>query len=422
MDKIGATQESGTVLAVDKTAGRYTKCIGDRPVKILSFTTLYPNAAQPRHGVFVENRLRRIAQQANIDLRIVAPVPLFPLRSSVFGRYALYANVPAREQRHGIDILHPRYPVVPKVGMTLSPYLLYRWMRPVVSRLLADGYDFDLIDAHYFYPDGVAAALLGRWLNRPVVITARGSDINVIARHALPGSFIRWATRQAAGVIAVSNGLADEMADRGLDRQRIRVLRNGVDLKMFRPLDQAECRRKLGTKGQVLLSVGNLVPLKGHDLVIKALQSLPGSQLVIVGTGPEEQKLRRLARALGLTERVRFHGGAAHEDMCEIYNAADALVLASASEGWPNVLLEAMACGTPVISTDVSGAREAVSAPAAGLICSERTAEAIVAAVNSLFSERRSRDETRRHAEHFDWDDTIDQQVALYRDVARPQI
>lgn len=422
MDTMADTQDSETALAIEKTSGQEVNTIADRAVKILSFTTLYPNAAQPRHGVFVENRIRRIAQQENVDLRVVAPVPLFPLRNSVFGRYALYANVPASEQRHGVDVLHPRFPVVPKVGMTLSPYLLYRWMRPVMSQLMADGYDFDLIDAHYFYPDGVAAALLGRWLNRPVVITARGSDINVIARHALPGSFIRWAARQAAGVIAVSNGLADEMAARGLDRQRIRVLRNGVDLDLFRPLDRQACRREMGLEGPVLLSVGNLVALKGHDLVIKALHNLPGFQLVIVGTGPEEGTLRALSETQGLSDRIRFHGGVAHEELATIYNAADALVLASASEGWPNVLLEAIACGTPVISSDVSGARDAVSAPAAGLICRERTPEAIVAAVNSLLAKRPSREETRRHAEHFDWDETIEQQVALYRNVVGSQV
>lgn len=386
-------------------------------VKVLSFTSLYPNAAQSRHGVFVENRLRRIAEHPDVDLKVVAPVPWFPSRNSIFGRYATYTNVPACEERYGVEVLHPRFPVIPKFGMTLSPFLLYLWMRPVLSRLLADGWDFDLIDAHYFYPDGVAATLLGRRFSRPVVITARGSDINVIARYRLPGKLIRWAARQAADIIAVSEGLADTMGERGIDRQRVQVLRNGVDLEMFRPVDQAECRRQPGVDPLVLLSVGNLVSLKGHDLIIRALQSLPDFRLVIVGTGPEENNLRELVKELNLAGRVKFQGGVEHEKMSEIYGAADALVLASESEGWPNVLLEAMACGTPVVATEVSGVGEAVSSSAAGVICAERAPDAIVQAINALFAARPSREETRRHAERFSWDETIERQVAIYRGV-----
>lgn len=386
-------------------------------MKVLSFTTLYPNAAQPRRGVFVENRLRRIAEQEDVDLKVIAPVPLFPWRNSAFGRYAVYAKVPASEIRHGIEVLHPRFLGIPKIGMMVSPFLFYRWMRPVIAQLLADGHDFDLIDAHYFYPDGVAAVLLGRRFNRPVVITGRGSDINVIARYYIPGKLIRWAARQASGVIAVSEGLASEMSNRGIDRKHISILRNGVDLHMFRPIDQADCREKLGIQGPLILSVGNLVRLKGHDLVIKSLQSLPSFGLLIVGTGPEERNLRGLVNELDLTERVRFHGGVMHEEMCGIYNAADVLVLASESEGWPNVLLESMACGTPVVSMNVSGAREAVSSTSAGIICSRRTPEAIAQALKKLFAARPSREETRRHAERFGWDETIYRQVALYREV-----
>ena len=397
----------------------HPKCTNRHAVKVLSFTSLYPNAVQPRHGIFVENRLRRIAEQKDVDLKVVAPVPWFPSKSSTFGRYAVYAQVPEREERYGIEVLHPRFPVVPKVGMTLSPYLLYRWMRPVLARLMAEGPGIDLIDAHYFYPDGVAAALLGRWFDRPVVITGRGSDINEIAGNSVPRKLIRWAARQAAGVIAVSDGLASAMSERGIDRERIHVLRNGVDLEMFRPTDQAECRRRLGLEPPVLLSVGNLVPLKGHHLVITALQDLPGYQLLIVGTGPEENNLRDLVDKLGMHERVSFHGAVPHEIMGDVYNAGDALLLASESEGWPNVLLESMACGTPVISMDVSGAREAISSADAGLVCPDRTPEAIVRSVNALFAALPPREETRRHAERFSWDDTILAQVELYRGALR---
>ena len=391
-------------------------------MKILSFTTLYPNAVQPRHGVFVENRLRRIAAQPDIDLTVLAPVPWFPLQSSLFGRYATFAKVPVRETRFGIEIAHPRFPTLPKVGMTLAPHLLYRWMQPVVEKMFAGGSDVDLIDAHYFYPDGVAASMLGRKFDRPVVITARGSDINVIARqYAAPRSMILRAARNAAALIAVSDGLADAMAEIGIERDRIRVLRNGVDLDMFQPADWEQARRRIRVEQPLLVSVGNLVPLKGHDLIIRSLPQLPGYNLLIVGSGPEEDALKSLAQELNLADRITFHSGVAHDRMPEIYNAADALVLASQSEGWPNVLLEAMACGTPVVSTNVSGATDAVSSPAAGRICAERTPAAIAHSVKDLFRSLPSGAATRAHAEQFDWDSIVQEQIALYRRAADQQ-
>ena len=173
-------------------------------MKILTFSTLFPNDIQPYHGVFVENRLRHLLERCDgIESRVIAPVPWFPFAGSAFGQYGKYAAAPRRETRHGLEIDHPRYPVIPKVGMTLAPFLLYAASRGPVRRLLESGYDFDLIDAHYFYPDGIAAAMLGRQLGKPVVITARGTDLNLIPQYALPRRMILWAAAQAAGMITV---------------------------------------------------------------------------------------------------------------------------------------------------------------------------------------------------------------------------
>ena len=389
----------------------------DRAVKILTFTSLYPNAVRPNYAVFVENRLRHLLAGGQVTAKVIAPVPWFPLRARAFGRYADFARVPAREERFGIEVRHPRYPVVPKVGMTLAPYLMYAWARPAVRRLQSAGYDFDLIDAHYFYPDGVAAVLLGRHFGKPVTITARGTDINVIAQHPLARRMIRWAAGHAAGLIAVSDALRRAMADTGIETASARVLRNGVDLAAFRPLDREEARRTLGLAPPVIVSVGNLLPAKGHDLVIEAMAGLPGAQLLIAGQGPAEARLRALIGKLGLAERVRLLGAVPHEDMARIYNAADALVLASAREGWPNVLLEAMACGTPAVATRVGGIPEVVAAPAAGRLLEARDAGCIAETLRALLKSPPARAETRAYAEGFAWDRTSAGQLALFRDI-----
>jgi glycosyltransferase involved in cell wall biosynthesis len=384
-------------------------------MKILTFSTLFPNAIQPYHGVFVENRLRHLLDRCEgIEPHVIAPVPWFPFTGGVFGQYGQYAAVAQQEQRHGLTIDHPRYPVIPKVGMTLAPLLLYASVRQPVQRLIDSGFDFDLIDAHYFYPDGIAAAMLGQRLGKPVIITARGTDLNLIPQYALPRRMIVWAASRAAAMITVCAALKDSLVDLGVDGDRVTVLRNGVDLHMFQPGDREKIRGELGLNGQTLISVGHLIPRKGHDIVIRALSHLPGVNLLIAGDGPEDANLRTIARDAGVEDRVNFLGRQPHERLPELYRAADALVLASSREGWANVLLEAMACGTPVVASNVWGTPEVVAKPEAGQLMADRTPEALAEAVRVLFADLPDRAATRAYAENFSWDATSDGQRDLF--------
>lgn len=385
-------------------------------MKLLTFTSLYPNAQNPGHGVFVENRLAHLVGNGRVSSLVVAPVPWFPFRHPRFGRFGAFARVPRFERRRGIDICHPRFLAVPGLGGLTAPIAMACAARATLSRRVAAGERFDAIDAHYFFPDGVAAALLGRWFGLPVVITARGSDINVIAHRPLAGRMIRWAARSAAGVVAVSRALQRAIVDLGVEASKVVVLRNGIDTHRFRPVDRLAARRALGLAfgSPVIVSVGRLVALKGHDLVIDALLQLPGAHLLIAGDGPERIALEARARRLGVHERVHFLGQVGHDDLPGVYSAADALVLASSNEGWPNVLLEAMACGTPVVATDVGGCSEVVTAPEAGTIVRERSADAIATALTDLLAHPPERAATRRHAERFGWDETTRGQEQLF--------
>jgi glycosyltransferase involved in cell wall biosynthesis len=388
-----------------------------RRIHLLVLASLYPNAAQPRHGIFVEERLRHLVDSGRITATVVAPVPWFPFRHRHFGAYAAFAAVPAHEERHGIRVAHPRYPVIPKVGMNIAPSLMYRALLPVLRKMLAGGADFDLIDAHYFYPDGVAATLLGTALEKPVVITARGSDINVIARHRRPGKQIRRAANGAAAVVAVSRALKDKLIALGAEAEKITVLRNGVDLDRFEPRDRGEIRARLALAGPVWLAVGNLVESKGVHLTIAALADFPDAMLLVVGEGPEDAHLHQLAARLGIAKRVRFLGSLAHSQLCDYYNAADVMVLASSREGMPNVVLESLACGTPVVAAPFDGVTELLDVPEAGEIAGERSSDAIAAAWRRLRDRAPQRADTRRHAESFGWGQTVSAQTALYQKV-----
>lgn len=390
-------------------------------LRLLTFSTLYPSATRPNHGVFVENRLRHLVGSGKATSIVVAPVPWFPSTHPRHGDWARMAATPAEETRHGLRILHPRYPLVPKVGMTLAPFLLYRAMVPVLRRLLAQVGPIDAIDAHYFYPDGVAAVWLGRTFNLPVIVTARGTDISLIPRFRLPRMLIGQVIRESAAMITVSAALKEAVVKLGAPESKVTVLRNGVDTDLFHPpADRDVLRIRLGFQRPTLVSVGLLVERKGHDRTIEAMVQLPEYDLVIVGEGPERQSLLDLIARHDLADRVRLLGPRSHSELPDFYGAADASVLSSSREGWANVLLESMACGTPVVASNIWGNPEVVQRIEAGVITDENTPSGIARGVRRLFQEQVPRIATRGYAERFGWEETTQGQIDLFKRIIRP--
>lgn len=376
-------------------------------MKLLTFSTLYPNAVTPHHGIFVENRLRHLLATGQVQSKVVAPVPWFPIGAKIFGEYGDFARVPMSEIRHGISIDHPRYLVVPKIGMNWTPSTMAAAALPVIKRIIADGYDFDILDAHYFYPDGVAAVKIAKALNKPVTITARGTDLNLVPQYEKPRAMIQAAASEASAMVTVCQALKDSLMELGVADERIVVLRNGVDLEAFSPPENKdELRSALGIHGKTILSVGHLIERKGHHLVIEALQLLPDIKLLIAGQGPESKRLQKLADDLGVADRVTFLGVLPREELSQYYGAVDMLILASSREGWANVLLESMACGTAVVATSIWGTPEVVAAPEAGVLVEKRTAESLAEGVKSLYANLPNKQLTRQYAERFSWDDT----------------
>lgn len=389
---------------------------GGRKLRILCITSLFPSSASPRHGVFVETRIRKLCAGRPAEATVVAPVPWFPSRSARFGRYARFAATPRREVRHALTVFHPRYLMIPRIGMMLQPIAMAYAVLRELRRNALGGDSFDVVDAHYFYPDGVAAAHVARTLGLPLVITARGSDVNTIAQIRGPRRAILRVAEQADSVIAVSEALRRSICDMGVDPEKTLVLRNGVDTTVFRPSERESTRIRLGAGSEPLVvSVGNLVPEKGHDLIVAAIARLPTARLVILGDGPERRALEALAQRLGVSARVAFVANMSQRELASFYSAADILALGSTREGWPNVLLEAMACGTPVVATDVGGVREIIRNEVAGRIVSERAPDAMAAAIGELLESPRREPERISYAAAFEWESV----VARYFDVLR---
>lgn len=412
-----AVQEAEDCLAVRPSAGHLSTAA---PLRVLTMTTLFPSTANPRHGIFVETRIRKLCESFPVDIRVVAPVPWFPVRWPIAGRYATYATTPRQEEHHGINVRHPRYLSIPRVGMTMQPVVLASAALRATRELLSGGWSCDVIDAHYLYPDGVAAAALARKLERPFVVTARGSDVNLIAQMPGPRRRILKAMEGAGRIIAVSEALKAELVRLGIPGSKVEVLRNGVDARLFEPGSREETRKRLGMgRAPLILTVGNLVEEKGLDLVLRSARLVDDARLVIVGEGPERARLAALADELGTRHRVQFIGNLPQSSLASMYAAADVLALGSTREGWPNVLLEAIACGTPVVATAVGGVREIVSADIAGEVVSERNELEFASALKRVLARPAERAAVRSHALAFSWEPIVRRYHEILTSVAR---
>jgi len=365
------------------------------PIRILTFTSLFPNTQMPNFCVFVKYRMQAFADLPGREVRVVAPVPWFP-RLPGGGRWARWARVPCEEEQGGLRVAHPRYPLIPKISMHIHWLSLLVAALPVARRLRRE-FPFDLIDGHFVYPDGLAAVALGRMLGVPVVLSARGSDVNEFSRYSTIRPLVQLALRSADGLIAVCGALRDRMVELGTAPHRVAVVPNGVDAEVFAPVDREEARHRLGLprRGKIVVSVGSLIERKGQHVLVEAFGRLgdaePSARLYIVGAGSFRPVVEAKIRELGLSDQVVLVGERPNGELRYWYSAADCSCLASSREGWANVIMESLACGTPVVATNVWGAPEILTTPEVGFLCRRDPAdlsEKLVAALRRRWDRR----------------------------------
>jgi teichuronic acid biosynthesis glycosyltransferase TuaC len=374
-------------------------------MKILTFTSLFPNRAKPDFGAFIYQRTAHLAARQGNLLQVLAPIPYFPswLRAK---RWRTFSEIPAEETVGTLSVSHPRYPLLPMV-MPLHGWLIFLGCLSAARRLHRR-FAFDCIDAHYVYPDGFAAVLLGKTLGIPVVVSARGTDINVFPNFPTIRPQIHWALLQSSGIIAVSAALKSKMVEIGVPADKIKVIGNGVDLQRFHDVDKIEARRQLGIPEQapVILSVGSLVPVKSHNLLISAIAEISSRNqdllLYIVGEGPERPRLEADILSRGLEKRIFLPGNRPNQELALWFNAADISCLASSREGWPNVISESIACGTPVVATRVGGVPEIVTSPELGVLV-EPNAQALAEGIELALDRKWDRQTLLRTAESRTW-------------------
>ncbi len=387
-------------------------------LRVLSLSTLYPNDLIPNFGVFVERQMAAVAARGDVDLVMVNPVGLPPFPLSLHPRYRALRDLPALELRSGVSVLRPRFTLIPATGNRFSARLEAAAVLPLARKLHAER-PFDLIDAQFFYPDGPAALALANALGLPFSIKARGADVHHWGQAPGTAAQVRKAAREADALLAVSGGLADELVALGADRERITLHRTGLDRAVFKPLDRQECRTKLGCDPvkPLLACVGALIERKGQRFAIEALPLIPDAELLLAGSGPDEAELRLLAAMLGVADRVRFLGPVPHGDLPVVLSAADLFVLPTRSEGLANAWVEALACGTPVVTTPIPGAQELLTDPAYGTM-TERSAEAFADAIKALLAHPPKREAVLAGAAAFSWEANATALVAHWRRLA----
>jgi teichuronic acid biosynthesis glycosyltransferase TuaC len=379
-------------------------------MRVLVISYLFPNSCYPNRGTFVLNRLKAVQQYA--EVKVINPVLWFPFCSRL-QRYKDYDRIPAKETIDGIEVFHPRFLSIPVIfkGLLALTYTLA--VLPVAARL-RKSWDFDVIDLHWTYPDLPA----GRWLawlyKLKQLVTVRGTPALHMNERSIPSLLVNRLLARSDQVITLSDELKDLCIERGVAPAKVRTIRNGVDSQSFHHLEQGECRRRLGlpANARIVLGAGYLTPRKGFDRIIDSFPELlkvyPDAELYLIGQsgafaqGDRTEELKQQARQLGLEDRVHFVGEVANRDLVTWYNAADCFCLSSRSEGCPNVLMEALACGCPVVATNVGAVAELVD-ESAGLVVPSST-EGVRAGLLAVFGTSYDRPAIAAGMQQYDWD------------------
>ncbi len=395
---------------------------------LLVFSSLFPSAARPTAGVFIRERMFRVARE--LPLAVVSPQAWFPGQALIRRINPGYRLAGARHERmQDIEVFRPRALCLPGSGRQWDARAMALAALPLARRLRRAG-RLDILDAHFAYPDGCAAALLARWIGVPYTITMRGTEPRHLGQPALRAQIVR-ALAEAARVFTVSASLREVGVAAGIDPARFTVVGNGVDATVFRPIPRTEARAALGlpADAKVLVTVGALVERKGFHRVIALLPRLrarhPGLVYLVVG-GPSPEgdwtsRLQRQVAELGLADCVRFLGSRAPAELPVPLSAADVFTLPSSNEGWANVILEAMACGLPVVASDVGGNAEVVADATLGEIYAFIDDEALYAALDRALARVWAREPIIDHARCNSWDSRVTQLLAAFRAIAAGQ-
>ncbi|MCG8552014.1 MAG: glycosyltransferase [Desulfobacterales bacterium] len=394
--------------------------------RILSFSTSFPTNHDPIPGVFVKERVRNVDALPDFETKVIAPVPYFPPISK-FERWYKFSQIPKKETIDGLEVFRPRYFLVPKIGHYIHAASIAYASFPLVKKLQKN-FDFDLIDAHFIFPNGVAAEMIARRLNKPFVVTCRGEDIEKFPALPYIGDQIRQTLKRADALVALSERIEKAMLANGADPKKITRIGNGVDCKKFTPVPKKDARKTLNLPQDrpVVISVGYRLELKGFHLLVdtipKLLKKFPNLLVVIIGgvaswgedyTPVIEERIK----ANQVENHVMLAGPRPPKEMHLWYSATDLFALLSSREGSPNVVMEATACGAPVLATSVGGIPEIINDPRLGHLIPERTVQDAAEGIEKALSADWDRKYIRNVTETRSWEGTANKVGRIFNNL-----
>ncbi len=332
-------------------------------LKILLVSNLYPNDNEPTRGVFTEQIVEKLSRDNMVE--VMSPTPWFPKFLNKF-KSSPHKFLPDTCVRKNIKIYHPQYFVIPKIGRWLYGILFFLGIFNTL-RKIKKSFNPDVINVHWMYPDGFGTVLAAKLLNIPVVTHSLGCDINEYSQYPSRRFFISLALKMADFNISVSEELKRKTIDLGSAPDKSISIMNGVNSELFSPGNQYNLRRELQlpTDKTIFLYAGNFNIEKGLEVLLRAFSLIhkenPEARLVIVGSGPLESHIKEVVSELNIAEKLIFVGRVGHEQVIDYLSAADFLCLPSLREGCPNIVLESLSSGTPVLASRVGAVPEMIA-------------------------------------------------------------
>ncbi len=385
-------------------------------MKVLSVSHMFPNNQRPNNGVFVKERLKSLAQVVNTT--IVAPVPDFPL-SFLIDNYNYIKSVPLEEEFEGVHVYHPRYLLVPRICKFSDGYLYYKSINKFFIKMFRKG-DYDLLDFHWVYPDGYAGLKWARFFGKKIVVTIRGNESICYFENSIRKRILINTLRSVDHIIAVSTDMKNKVVNEyGVDNRNVTIIPNGVDTQKFYVVEKTEAQKKcnLIPGKKYILSLCRLSKEKGLEYLLKAfsLMNMKDCELIMVGDGPLRAHLVNMAQQLSVADKVHFIGEVLHENARTWYNAADVYCLPSLWEGCPNVIIESIASGTPVVSTNVGGIPDLIPSDDYGFIVPPGNVAQLSVALRNALEKNWARDKIASHGSSNTWANVADRIVKLFR-------
>lgn len=386
--------------------------------KILALSYLFPNRVRPNYGIFVLNRLKAIKKYC--DIKIIAPVPKFPFMG-IFPRFNKFSLIPREEVMGSLHVLHPFFFTIPRFLKCLDCFTYFLVTIPVIHKM-RKSFDFDIIDAHWVYPDILTAYICSKIYRKKFIVTVRGLEALHLKEQGLRKKILDFLLNKADYVITLSSELKALVEDIGVNKQKVSVILNGVDSSTFVLLDREEARKSVNipTDKKVIVTVGSLLMTKGHHKIIEVLPALSKefeTELYIIGgVGPEgndRKKIKNLVNTLKLNN-VHFVGQISHSNLVYWYNAADIFCFASFREGCPNVIMEALACGTPVVASNVGAISDMVDTDVKGYIFDLNIVNDLENKIRTAFKTKWDRHAIKNLINNQTWDRCAKQVLEIY--------